>query len=270
MAITCLASWYGSNRMLAQHAGRLLKGCSWVGLPFAGGMSELAHITARTVVVSDLHRHVINLAMCVAHSEKKARMVEFLDGLPFHPDTLAAAQTHCREREESPAAGDWVWAANYFVCVWMARNGTAGTDTEFDAGLSVRWNAGGGDSVVRFRNATAALADWHKIMARCTFVPLDVFDFLDKVKDEQKSGLYLDAPWPDDGGRYKHKFGPEQQVRLADRLAGFQRARVVVRYGDHELIRKLYPAGAWTWHELTGRTAANKAKAEVLIVRNGA
>ncbi len=35
---------------------------------------------------------------------------------------------------------------------------------------------------------------------------------------------------------------------------------------NHPLIRELYPD--WKWIEQAGRTAANKAKAEVLLVRN--
>jgi hypothetical protein len=61
-AVTSIAPWFGSNRTLAENVGKLLRGCSWVGVPFAGGMSELLHITAPSVLVSDLHTHVLNLA----------------------------------------------------------------------------------------------------------------------------------------------------------------------------------------------------------------
>ena len=49
-------------------------------------------------------------------------------------------------------------------------------------------------------------------------------------------------------------------------LGEYRETRVVVRYGDHALIRELYPHEKWVWHELTGRTSANKGKAEVLLV----
>ena len=47
----------------AGHASnpRLLDGCEWVGIPFAGGMSEVPHIKAHTVVVNDLHEGIITL-----------------------------------------------------------------------------------------------------------------------------------------------------------------------------------------------------------------
>lgn len=60
-SVTSIASWFGSNRMLAPIVGQELAGVPWVGIPFAGGMSELVHITARTLQVNDLHEHVINL-----------------------------------------------------------------------------------------------------------------------------------------------------------------------------------------------------------------
>lgn len=275
MKVTALAPWFGSNRMLGQHVGRLLKECKWVGVPFAGGMSELAHIGARTMLVGDKHRHVINLAQVVACPEGHVRLREQLDSTIFHPDVLVAAQDRCRAREtadpgpcrESVAEGGSLsWAFDFFICAWMARNSTAGTKTEFNAGPSVRWEAGGGDSVVRFRNATESLADWHKVMRRCTFVTDDVFDFLDKVKDQTGHGLYLDPPFPGPGDKYKHTFGEVVHRRLAEQLTEFKVCRVVCRFYDVPLVRELYPESAWEWHLLEGRKQSNDAAPEVLLV----
>jgi site-specific DNA-adenine methylase len=271
MKTTAIAPWFGSNRLLAHKVGELLTGCEWVGVPFAGGMCELAHIPARTLLVNDKHEAVINLAAVVR--DQREALQRSLEALPFHPSVLAAAQSRCRTIESNPAwkpanAEDALdWATDYFVCAWMGRNGTAGTDREFKSGLSVRWNAGGGDSAVRFRSATESLTEWQAIMRRCTFVCLDVFEFLDRVKDEPRHGLYLDPPFPGPGDDYRHKFTEEQQRKLAARLGTFQRCRVVLRYYDHELIRELYPEVGWTWHRPEGgRTQANKAAPEVLVV----
>lgn len=279
MQITAIAPWYGSNRMLAAHVGKLLKGCEWVGVPFCGGMSELAHIDARTLLVSDLHRHVINLARVVANTAARAELIARLEATPFHPDALRFAQEACGRLEplvpeQLPpswaCAPDVGMAAHYFVCSWMARNGTAGTAREFDAGIATRWNAGGGDSAVRFRNATESLADWSKIMRRCTFVCLDVFDFLDKVHDQPGHGLYLDPPFPGPGDRYRHTFGEDVHRRLASRLCMFDQCRIVCRFYDVPLIRELYPEGPWIWHRLEGgRKQTNAEAPEVLLVRGG-
>lgn len=42
--VSAIASWFGSNRMLAPRVGEALTGCDWVGIVFAGGMCEAACI----------------------------------------------------------------------------------------------------------------------------------------------------------------------------------------------------------------------------------
>ena len=61
-----LGPWFGSNRTNASLVGRALDGCEHVTILFAGGMSEVKEITARTLVVNDKHRHMMNLASVVA------------------------------------------------------------------------------------------------------------------------------------------------------------------------------------------------------------
>jgi DNA adenine methylase len=278
---TAIAPWFGSNRTLAENVGRALEGCRWVGVGFAGGMSELLHIRASTVVVNDLHAHVLNLAAAIADRALRPVLVERLDGLPYHPAVLEAAQERCRLRE-AEAADHWFgntteilrpdldWAVDYFVCAWMARNGCAGTRNEFTASYSMRWDAAGGDSAVRFRNATAGLAGWQVLMQGCTFTRTDVLNFLLKVKDHPEHGVYCDPPFPQVGDGYKYSFDDDDQRRLAAKLVGFERCRVVVRFYDHPLVRELYPEPAWAWHRFEGRKQTNEVAAEeVLLVRNG-
>lgn len=158
MAITALAPWFGSNRMLAPIVGQELSTCSWVGIPFVGGMSELMHIMARTILVSDIHRHVMNLACVISNDESGRSVARHLSNLPFHPDTLKYAQGVCLEMER----GGWDfstadaqlcerWAVNYFICCWMGRSNRAGTADEFSGSTSIRWNSNGGDSAVRYQ-----------------------------------------------------------------------------------------------------------------------
>lgn len=275
MKITAIASWHGSNRSLAAEVGRRLAGARFVAVPFAGGMSELAHITARTLLVSDLHRHVINLARVV--QTDRERLQAYLAGVLFHPDALAEAQARCRAVEAGPDSADrFQWAADYFVCAWMARNGTAGTAREFEAGLSVRYDAGGGDSAVRFRSAAESLAAWQTVVRRCTFHCRDGFEVLADVADAADSGVYCDPPFPGAGRRYRHNAGAAVaaelvwHTRLRDALARFARARVVVRYYRHALVEQLYPAAdGWHWDDLAGgKTQTNAAAPEVLLTRN--
>lgn len=266
MKITALAPWYGSNRMLGEHVGAALRGCEWVGIPFAGGMAEVPHIKARTMVINDKHRDIINLAQCVAAKEGCDWIMREADKVPFHPDVLTTAQKGCKEPWglEEYDAGRALW---YFVCVWMGRSGKAGTDGELSGDVALRWNAGGGDSAVRFRNATEALAGWHRILRRATFSTLDVFDFLNQCHDAAGHGIYCDPPFPGPGDKYTHKFTEQQHRELATRLTLYGKARVVCRFYDVPLVRSLYPEHYWTWTHLKGRKMTNDEAPEVLLNR---
>lgn len=272
MDVTALAPWFGSNRMLAHHVGDKLTLCSWVGVPFGGGLSELLHIKAPTIVVSDLHRHIINLARCVQGDGTRQQLIRELEWTAFHPDVLAAAQVKCLEMEKLDGDGCFPsasWAFAYFVSQWCGRSGKAGTDAEFTGNLPVRWTSSGGDSNTRFRSAAESLEEWGRIMRRCNFICLDVFDFLMKVKDQKGHGLYLDPPFPEVGDVYAHKFDEAKHRQLAARLLEFVNVRVVCRFYDHPLIRELYrEADGWTYYTLKGRKSTNAEAPELLIVRN--
>lgn len=268
-AIGAIVPWFGCNRMLASAVGEELKGCRWIGVAFAGGMPELAHVNAPTIVVNDLHRHVINLARVIAEPVLGVLFYKEMRRKAFHPDELKRAQRDCAENEGCLSDGHphLGLARSYFISQWMGRSGKGGTDGEFRGQLPLRWNANGGDSNKRYRSAVASILAFRRILARCNFSTLDVFDFLGNVKDEQKHALYLDPPFPGVGGEYKHKFTEKQHETLAGELAGFSLTRVVCRFYDHPLIRKLYPEPKWTWRRLKGRDQANNAeKPEVLIV----
>lgn len=269
MKVAALVPWFGSNRMLGHTVGEELRGCKWVGVPFAGGMCELAHIKASTIVVGDLHRHVMNLACVVAHPFQLPELENRLRAMPFHPDVLSRAQAHCAEIENckevqyvEPAA----WAESYFITQWMGRSGKAGTGGEFKGNLPIRWNANGGDSNTRYRSAIESLAAWSEIVKRCNFSVIDVFDFLERFDDQPKHGIYCDPPFPVAGDDYKHKFSITQHRELAKRLATIERGRVVCRFYDHPLIREIYPESKWTWRRQKGRKQTNEESNEVLII----
>jgi DNA adenine methylase len=269
--VTALAPWFGSNRMLAPAVGEELAGCKWVGIPFAGGMSELVYITASTIVVNDKHRHVINLARVVADANLRRQMVARLNRLPFHPDTLAAAQDYCRSFEPKGPA-DVTLAESYFICCWMGRSGKAGTDGEFSGGLPIRWNANGGDSNTRYRSALRSTAAFQRIMRRCNFDTQDAFEFIDRCEDNERTGIYCDPPFPDAGRKYVHNAGKTDaeernwHLALKNELERFHKARVVCRFYDHPLVRELYPEPRWTWRTLKGRKQSNAEAPEVLVM----
>ncbi len=270
MTVTALAPWFGSNRTLAPAVGEELRMCDWVGIMFAGGMSEVPHIDARTVLVNDKHWHMMNLASVVADAQLGPQLYRKLRRLPFHPLELKAAQTTCErfEIEQLDELLNFEAAFNYFVAVWMGRSASAGTDKEFTGNLAVRWDAGGGDSAVRFQSAVrSSCLNFRRALARCTFSTRDAFDFLEDAKDLPGHGIYNDPPFPGAGEKYKWKFSVLDHRKLARQLSEFTNARVVCRFYDHPLIRELYPADAWTWRHLQGgRKQSNAPGPEVLII----
>jgi len=281
--VKSIVPWYGSNRMLAARVGAELKGCGWVGIPFMGSACEVLRIEARTIVCNDLHRHLINLARVLSDCRLGLEFYRTLRRKTFHVDELDAAQARCKTLEhnvnsiqsmfdvhashlDAEIETDLQWAIDYFVCCWMSRAECAGTDKEFNAGFSHRWDAAGGDSAVRFQSAVKSIIAWRHWMRRCTFVRSDAFDFLAKCKEDTGHGIFVDPPFPGPGDKYKHPMNVSLQRDLARRLAQFHLTRVVARFYDHPLIRELYPADKWTWIEQAGRTGANKSAPEVLII----
>jgi DNA adenine methylase len=265
--VSTLAPWFGSNRTNAAEPGKLFGKLDWCGVPFAGGMSELLYINARGLLVNDLHRDIINLANAVSYGAGRKWIAEQASAMPFHPDVLTSAQKWCKENPLPPdnPAIDASRALWYFVCVWMGRSAQSGTDDEFSGKLSARFTASGGGSNVRYRSAIKALENFGRVLKDAEFSTLDFREFLGKCHDRPKHGIYVDAPWPDDGAGYKHKFTEADQRELANMLRHFEYTRVVVRFGDHPLIHELYPDDLWTWHFVTGRTQGNNDKAEVLL-----
>lgn len=270
MKINQLADRFGSNRTHAHEPAKHLSGCTCVAVPFAGGLCEVPHFKANVILVNDADRHVMNLGRVVR--DHKDMLAEKLDGALFHPDGLAVSQQFCREAEKKTPLDTFAWAYHYYVCSWMTRGGKMGTKGEFEQGLSVRWKSGGGDSVVRFRNAVEGIAEWSEAVKYCTFTTLDAFDFLAECKkrDIAENGIYADPPWIGDGRNYTHATAPELELawhrRLACVLGSFENARIVLRHGESHIIRDLYPESRWAIHQVKSRTQANQEKAELLIV----
>lgn len=272
--IGAIAPWFGCNRMLSHLIGEELRGCSWIGIGFAGGMPELLHIDANTIVVNDVHLHVINLALVIQDKGLRERLYQELMKEPFHPLALKKAQDFCSNVELKAIhilndAPHYEAAKNYFVAVWMNRSAMAGTDKEFTGTLPIRWTGDGGDSNTRYRSAVESLEAWGRVFVKCNFTVDDIFTFLGKVKDVKENGLYLDPPFPEAGDGYKHKFSVDDHKLLAAWLTRYVNVRIVCRFYDHPLIRQLYKASdGWVWKHLIGRKQSNADAPEVILRRN--
>lgn len=267
LKVTTLVPWAGGARLTAEAIGRELEGIPFVGIPFAGGMSELVHIKASTILVNDLHRHVINLAAVLANPSYGPKLIRELRRLPFHPDTLNNYQRLAQDIPNGKV--NYAAAKSYFVSQWMGRNGKSGGDAELKGALALRFSATGGDSALRYSQAVKGLREWRKILQRCTFSCMDWREFLKKVKDGKAQSIYADPPWPELGDAfYTHKFKLEDHKDLATTLDSYKEARIVLRYLDCPLSRRLYPESKWTWRRFAGRNTGNKEVKEVLIIKN--
>jgi site-specific DNA-adenine methylase len=287
--ITTLVPWFGNNRTNAHMPAQLLAECNHVTIPFAGGMPEVAHFRPTVqLLVCDLHDDLLHLARVVR--DECDDLAAMLEERLFHPGELEQAASRlaiARENNDGalfasspkPEYDDVLRAADYFTVAWMGRSAASGTAGELNTGLAVRYSGSGGSSVTRFRNAVAGLQAWRETLKRCQFVRQDCFTTLANVfslgvRGTQGIGIYCDPPWPDDGDCYRFAFSEQHQRRLAKMLMdmgtnGFH-ISTVVRFGDHPLIRELYPASDWIWHMADGRTQANTNKREVFLERRKA
>lgn len=260
MKMLALAPWFGANRLLASVVGHELRNLQWVGIPFAGGMSELFYIKCTTLVVNDLHKHIINLAKIV--QEHGPELYRALKRYTFSQDTLDYANSYCTSIDLGLVEAEQIdWACQYFITCWMSRSALAGTDAEFKSKIPILWKIGS-DSNTRYRSAVKSILGWQKVVKNCNFVSTDVFDFLNNCTDGKPYGLYLDPPFVDVGGAYKHKF--DKHELLCKRLNMFKQTRIVIRYYDHPLIRELYHN--WEIVDLLGHDQNNKSKSELLII----
>lgn len=278
--VTTLFPAFGGNRTNAHMPGELLGQCDWIGVVFAGGMPEVPGLKARTIVVNDKHRHIVNCARAVR--DYGPGMVDYLNQTIFHPDELARSQQYCQKIDLQQFVPDedifaevdgtngchFGAAVRYFITQWMGRSGQASTDHEFEGNLSTRWTSSGGDSNTRYRSAVNAIADFTTVFGKCNFTRLDYKVFLGKVVDFPTHGLYLDPPWPDAGEEYRHPFNDGDQCDLALHLDQFKAAKIVLRFGEHPRIRELYPeCNGWTWVAANGRTQGNNQQAEWFITK---
>jgi DNA adenine methylase len=247
--IRSLAPWFGAKRAQAPGIVRLFGRHSAYWEPFAASCSVLfAKPPARCEVVNDLHGGLVNLARCVASDELAPRLFERLGRTAFcraiHEE--ACARLDARPGTlPAPAQPDPGWAYDYLVASWMGRNGLAGTANEAGTGFCVRYTTTGGDPAARFRNAAASLPDWWRRLRNATILNTDGIALCGRIGDEPGTVVYCDPPYIAEGDEYLHPFSPEQHRALAEALARFARARVVVSYYDHPDLGPLYADRGW-------------------------
>lgn len=255
-------SWFGSDSNVAADLAKLLDHCSHVTIPFCGGCSIIPHLKAGVILAADIHDSAINfykVATGVYGQSECTRLFELCEHTLNHPSELKIAQ----EISEQHSRADRAWA--FWALCWLPRKGKGGTRTQANASISVRYGPGGGDNASRIKTVAKEVPLWAEELRRCSFVLEDFRSLLPKIHDHPRSGIYCDYVWVKEGKKYLHAATPQDHKDLAEQLARFEHTTVVVRYGDHPLIRELYPEDKWYWIEAESRTQSNTMRTEVWI-----
>lgn len=255
-------SYFGSDSEVAEELASMLDHCKHVTIPFCGGMSILPHLKARAIVANDLNDLAINFyrhASGVMGAECQKNLIERCELTLSHPAEMDDAQS----RLTHPAwKGSWMQAWAYWAQCWIGRKGKGGTNSPSTL-PSVRRTANGGTNASRIRAAADDLTEWSKQFERCEWESVDFRELLPKVADDSQCGIYCDPPWIDAGKLYLHTFTLDDHAILAELLGRFDETTVVIRYGDHPLIRELYQG--WNIIEASSRDQCNAVKGEVWI-----
>jgi len=241
-------------------AKSLLDHCKHVTIPFVGGASIIPHLKARAIVANDLNDLAINFylyASGVHGGDAQEALFHHCHYTLSHPFELQCAEFLLQQAD---LKGSLTQAWAYWAQCWIGRKGKGGTKNQ--GGMpSVRRTANGGTNASRIRAAADDLAEWAKQFERCEWEQVCFRVLLPKVADQEDCGLYCDAPWVDAGKLYLHSFVEKDHRDLRELLSRFEKTTVVVRYGDHPLIRELYQG--WNIIEASSRDQCNAIKGEL-------
>jgi DNA adenine methylase len=274
MKISALAPWFGGKRTMAQDIIAELGPHVGYWEPFCGSMSILLNKPRTSHErVNDLHGDLINLARVIQDATDGPKLYRRLRRVLFSEQQLADSF----ERLQAggyPAPLDR--AFDYFIVSWFGRNGTSGTsDTIHKPG--VRYTTDGGHEGVRWNSAVQSIPAWRERLRSVTILQRDAFELLERIYDDDATAIYCDPPYLVKKGNYVHDFDESDHARLAELLARFKLARVVVSYYDHPRLLDLYPG--WTCrsfnvskamaHGQLGKREENDVRAVEVLLLNG-
>lgn len=255
-------SYFGSDSEVAEELASMLDHCKHVTIPFCGGMSILPNLKARAIIANDAHSQVINFYRFASGrfgEVAQRELIEKCQATLSHPAEISLAQDYCEQFALKDSLNQ-AWA--FWALCWIGRKGKGGTKSQ--GGMpSVRRTANGGTNASRIRAAADDLTEWAKQFERCEWESVDFRELLPKVADDTQCGIYCDPPWIDAGKLYLHTFTLDDHAILAELLGRFDETTVVIRYGDHPLIRELYQG--WNIIEASSRDQCNAVKGEVWI-----
>lgn len=257
-------SYFGSDSEVAGNIAAMLDHCRHVTIPFCGGLSILPHLKARAIVANDLHNQVINFYRFAAGrfgEVAQRELIEKCQATLSHPEEISLASMYC-DREDLRDSINQAWA--FWALCWIGRKGKGGS--KHMGGMpSVRRTADGGTNATRLQAAAKDLDEWSRQFERCEWESICFRELVPKIADKPDCGVYCDPPFVGAGRNYLHEFTEADHADLANLLTRFEKTTVVVRYGDHPLIRDLYQAPKWTLFDGESRDQTNTVKGEVWI-----
>lgn len=281
-AFQALVPYFGAKRAMAQTIIETIGEHRAYWEPFCGSMAVLlAKPQVSHETVNDLNGDVINLAMYLQDVSTAEGLYRSLVGTCHCEPIYREAQERLRQPIDRAAMPDPVRAMQYMITSWQGMNGLAGI-ADKRAAFALRWTAGGGHQGARWRRVVDSIPAWHERLRGVTIIHRDAFDVLAKIRDEARTAIYCDPPYVrqsrGSAERYLHDFRQDlvhdDHSRLADALARFKQARVVVSYYDCPLVRDLYSG----WHIIpatrrkdlanTGGTKARAGGAAELLITN--
>lgn len=254
-------SYFGSDSEVAGQLAAILNHCKHVTIPFCGGLAILPNLTARAIVANDLHSDVINFYRYASGRYGDAARNQLIDRCQAtlsHPDEVRLAADYLKPPFEPGLNRAWA----FWTQCWVGRKGKGGTKDQ-GGPPSVRWTASGGTNASRLQAAAQDLREWVLQLQRCEFRSECFRELLPNVKDRPDNGLYIDPPWVDLGRNYQHAFTDQDHKDLQSMLKRFEYTTVVVRYGDHPLVRELY--ADWEIIEASSRDQCNAVQGELWI-----
>lgn len=243
MEVTSIAPWFGGKRTLAPEIIREFGQHSAYWEPFCGSMAVLlAKDPCSMETVNDLHGGLVNLARVVQDDALSVDLFSRLYRTTCSEELHQEAAIRYRERgyAAAPDSPDVEYAADYFLCSWLGRNGVAGTSS-YNQGFCRRFTKNGGHAAKRFASAVESIPDWWERLRNVTILSDDAIGLLERVEDAPGVVIYCDPPYLVKGAKYVHDFTPEDHQRLATTLSRFKKTRVIVSYYEHPLLDDLYP-----------------------------
>lgn len=271
--IKAIAPWFGGKRNLAAMIVDTLGDHRVYWEPFCGSMAVLmAKPSCVMETVNDLHGDLINLARVIQHDTHAPKFYRRLRRTLMVEELFNESRDVIRGGDAGEEL-DPERAFHYFMTAWMGRNGVAGT-SNYNAGYCVRYTANGGHAAKRFDSVVRSIPAWRRRLRNVTILRRDAFELLDRIDDAPRTAIYVDPPYLVKGAKYKHDFDAADHQRLAEALARFQHARVIVSYYDHPDLDTLYPGWSRQTKEVSkamahqGRRGKNNTKAVEVLLSN--